>query len=187
MTATIISADQSSDDARHLSNQALIEANLARFDQLDHDEIIEHNLAVVAEHFHNENPDNVDKAIALYGPEISWEGPSRGQVITDPALVKEAYLGIYRTLQFHDTTYLRRWATEDFVFDDQIAHLSVVGDEMANLPFPKGTELSLRLVHCFEMKDGLIASEIAYELWREAGSPVDSDVVPVGSVTEQFS
>lgn len=175
------------DDDRHLTNQSLIERNLPRFSELTHDEIIEHNLAVVAEHFHNENPDNVDKAIALYGPEISWEGPNRGQILTDPAKVKDAYMGIYRTLAFHDTTYLRRWATEDFVFDDQIAHLTVVGDEMENLPFGKGTELSLRLVHCFEMKDGLIASEIAYEMWREKDGVLDHDVIPKGCATERFA
>jgi hypothetical protein len=40
---------------------------------LTREEIEQRNLEVVAAHFHNENPDDVDKAIALYAPDICWE------------------------------------------------------------------------------------------------------------------
>ncbi len=150
------------------------------------EEIIAHNFRVVDEHFHNENPDDVDKAIALYGPNISWEAPNRGLVYTDPAEVKQGYLGIFRTLVFHKMTSLRRFATEDFVFDDMIAEVTVVGDEMPNLPYPIGTRLNMRLVHCFEMQDGKIVREIAYEMCREKDGPLDHDAIPEGSRVETF-
>ncbi|WP_037370471.1 nuclear transport factor 2 family protein [Amycolatopsis orientalis] len=153
---------------------------------LTRDEIIARNLEVVQEHFHNENPDDVDKAIALYAPEISWEAPSRGLVYTDHGKVREGYLGIFRTLQFHSLTSLRRFATENFVFDDAIADVTVVGDEMPNLPFPVGTRVSARIVHCFELKDGKITKEIAYEMWREDGGPLVNDAIPPGSPVEYF-
>jgi hypothetical protein len=44
------------------------------------DNLIARNRAVVEAHFHNENPDDVDKAVALYTDDIIWEAPSRGQV-----------------------------------------------------------------------------------------------------------
>lgn len=60
---------------------------------LTNEEIEQRNLDVVAAHFHNENPDDVDKAIALYAPDICWEAPNRGVVCTDAQEVKDAYMG----------------------------------------------------------------------------------------------
>ena len=67
---------------------------------LTKEEIEQRNLEVVAAHFHNENPDDVDKAIALYAPDICWEAPNRGVVYTDAQEVKDACMGIFRTLVF---------------------------------------------------------------------------------------
>lgn len=154
--------------------------------ELTREQIIARNLEVVQEHFHNENPDDVDKAIALYAPEISWEAPNRGLVYTDPDEVRESYMGIFRTLQFHSMTSLRRFATENFVFDDAIAEVTVVGDEMPNLPFGIGTRISARIVHCFELKNGKITKEIAYEMWREAGGTLVNDALPESAHVEHF-
>jgi hypothetical protein len=90
-----------------------------------------------------------------------WEAPFRGQVYTDPRDVKDAYMAISRTVHYNKTTTLRRYATENFVFDDQIADLTVVGDEMPNLGFKKGDRISVRLVHLFELEKSKITREIA--------------------------
>lgn len=152
-------------------------------------EIIERNVRVVDLHFHSENPDDVEKAVALYTDDITWEAPSRGLVMKDPAAVLDAYRKIFLTLAYRKTIALRRFATERFVFDDQVAFLKVIGEptQMANFPYPLGTEVSVRLVHCFEMRDGRIAREIAYEIWRKAGSPNDLDDIPEGSPVEIFA
>ena len=76
---------------------------------------------------------------------------------------------------------LRRFATEQFVFDDQIGHVTVVGNEMPNIPYPVGAELAVRLTHLFEMQDGKIVREIAYEMWREEGAPNAVDFIPPGT------
>lgn len=154
---------------------------------MDRDELIAHNLKVVEAHFHNETPELVDKAIALYGDEVVWEAPARGLVYTDPVVVKDAYMGIYRTLRFDKATTLRRFATEDYVFDDQIIEMTVVGDEMPNLGFSVGDRISMRLVHCFEMKHGRIAREIAYEMSRPLGGPTAHDSIPEGAISETFT
>ena len=150
------------------------------------DELAAHNLKVVEAHFHNENPDSIDKAIALYGPGVVWEAPNRGQVYTDPVELRETYMAIFRTVHFNRAITLRRFATETFVFDDQLIDMTVVGDEMPNLGFKPGDRVSMRLVHCFEMKDGKIAREIAYEMSRAYGGPADVDSVPAGSTVEDF-
>ncbi|MCP9953535.1 hypothetical protein LUW74_44420 [Actinomadura madurae] len=105
---------------------------------LTREEVIARNLKVVEAHFHNETPETIDKALELYGPGIVWEAPARGMIYTDPADVKEAYLGIFRTVRYHKLTTLRRFATENIVFDDQVGEVTIIGEEMPNLPYPRG-------------------------------------------------
>ena len=50
---------------------------------LTREEIIARNLATVADHFANENPDGIARVIAGYANDIVWEGPARGVVIRD--------------------------------------------------------------------------------------------------------
>ncbi len=148
---------------------------------LTREQIIARNLTVVEAHFHNETPEHVDKAIALYGDTISWEAPTRGVVMNDKAAILAAYRGIFRTVAYRRVVPLRRFATEQFVFDDQIGHITIVGNEMPNIPYPVGSELAVRLTHVFEMKDGKIVREIAYEMWREEGAPNAVDFIPPGT------
>jgi len=148
---------------------------------LSREQVVERNLQVVEAHFHNENPANVEKAIELYADDISWEGPMRGVVLTDRTEILNAYRGIFRSVKFNKTTTLRRFATVEYVFDDQIADVEIVGDEIPNLGFPIGSRLSVRLTHLFYMRDGKIRREIAYEGFRAWGGPTDRDSIPDGA------
>ncbi len=155
--------------------------------ELTREEIIARNLATVEAHFHNENAELVDKAVALYSDDISWEAPARGQIYRDAETVKRQYLNIFATSKYHKIIPLRRFATEQFVFDDEVHEVTVVNDTlMPNLPYREGTRMSVRLAHVFEMKDGKIAREIVYEIFREAGSNRDHDVIPEDAEVEYF-
>ena len=105
---------------------------------------------------------------------------------TDAQEVKDAYTGIFRTLVFRKITNPRRFAAGNFVFDDLIAEVHVVGNEMPSMPFPVGTTMNVRLVHCLELRDGQITREIDYEMWRERGGALDHDAIPVGAGVTQF-
>jgi hypothetical protein len=153
---------------------------------LTRDELAAHNVRVVEAHFHNENPDDIDKAIALYGPNVVWEAPARGQVYSDAEEVRKAYLDLFRTVSFNRLTSLRRFATDRFVFDDQIADLTVIGTGMPNLDFEPGDRISMRLVHCFELENGKIIREIAYEISREHHGPADHDAIPDGAAVTDY-
>jgi hypothetical protein len=148
---------------------------------LTREQIIARNLKVVDAHFHNETPESVDKAIALYDDEIVWEAPMRGVLLTDPVEIRKSYMGIFRTVKYIKATALRRFATEEYVFDDQIADVEIVGDEMPNLGFPVGSRLNVRITHIFYMRDGKIRREIAYEGFRKWGGPTDLDSIPEGA------
>src|SRR5438445_11862836 len=145
---------------------------------LTREQVIARNLEVVQAHFHNGTPETVERAIALYGDTISWEAPTRGIVMNDKKDILEAYRAIFRTVAYRRVVPLRRFATEQFVFDDQIGHITVVGNEMPNIPYPVRAELAVLLTHPFEMKDGKIVREIAYEMWREEGAANAVDFIP---------
>jgi hypothetical protein len=143
------------------------------------EEIIARNLAVVQAHFHNETPENIEKAVAVYDDnEISWEGPSRGVALLDRESVLAAYHDIFKTLKINKSAVLREFATEEFVLHDEVVEAEVVDELMPNLPYGVGTLMSVRLLHLFELRDGKIIKEIAYEMFRKAGSPEDLDVIP---------
>ena len=57
-------------------------------------------------------------------------------------------------------------AQPDRVFDDMWATFRISGDGFDNCPFPIGTKVKMRLLHNFHIRDGMIAKEIGYEVWR---------------------
>ena len=154
--------------------------------QLSGEEIIRRNLEVVEAHFHNETPDKIHEAVALYTDDIVWEGPARGLVFHSTEDALAGYHDIFSSLRILSHTQLRRFATEDVVFDDCIYECEYVEDHMENFPFPKGTKVRMRLAHIFEMRDGKIAKEIAYEIIRRVGDPNDRDDIPEGSPVTVF-
>jgi hypothetical protein len=89
--------------------------------QLAPDQIVERNLRVVEEHFHNENPAAIDKAVAVYAPEVVWEAPARGVILRSHDAVKQAYLNLFASVQIHSITAIRRVAAANWVFDDSVA------------------------------------------------------------------
>jgi len=154
---------------------------------LTRDGIIARNLAAVADHFANENSDGIARVIAGYTDDIVWEGPARGIVIRDKDQVRAAYLELFESMDIHKVTHLYRFATEDWAFDDSIIDFTLTGHGFANCPYPKGTRVSMRLVHAFQLRDGKICRENGYEMWRRADDDtIVNDDVPAESHTEIF-
>jgi ketosteroid isomerase-like protein len=153
------------------------------------EQIVARNLAAVDAHFHNENPQDIDKAIDLYGDSIVWEVPARGVLLRDKAAVKAAYLKMFQSYRIHSMTPIRRFAADNYVVDDTVADMTLVGDVENNVPgcpLPSGTRVSLRVVHIFELDDeGRIIRENGYELWRRADGPIDDDI-PADAPTITF-
>jgi len=120
---------------------------------LTRDGIIARNLAAVADHFANENPDGIARVIAGYTDDIVWEGPARGILIRDKLEVQRAYLRLFESMDVHKVTHLYRFATEDWAFDDSIIEFTLTGDGFTNCPFEPGTRVSMRLVHAFQLRE----------------------------------
>ena len=50
--------------------------------------------------------------------------------------------------------------------DDMWATFRISRDGFDNCPFPIGTKVKMRLLHNFQIRDGTIAKEVGYEVWR---------------------
>ena len=130
------------------------------------EETIAANLATVEAHFHSEAANEVDEALKLYTDDIVWEAPARNMIFQGKEEVGNNYRKIFASIRDVEFRNLQRFATEDRVVDDSI--LTFVITQEGFLPLPVGQEVEMRLAHIFEMRDGKISKEIAYEMWRPA-------------------
>ena len=124
------------------------------------------NLAAVAAHFHSEAVNEVAAALDLYTDDVVWEAPARGLRFAGKRAVADNYTQMFARMADVEFETLQRFATADRVVDDSIVRFRLTGD--GYLPLPAGTQVEMRLVHIFEMRDGLISKEIGYEMWRAA-------------------
>ena len=121
---------------------------------------------VVDMHLHEENPLRIDECLKLYTPDAVWEAPARGVTYRGRATIKEMYLRIFNNVEGIVFRPIERFATPDRVFDDMEVTFRLTGDGFENLPLPVGSKVIMRLLHNFHIKDGMIAREIGYEIWR---------------------
>lgn len=123
------------------------------------------NLQTVAEHIENEARDP-EGVLALYTDDIVQEFPARGLRFDDKNAIAENYRKTFSSMTDVRLEPLERFATEDRVVDDMIAHFTVVDDGLINAPIKIGDKVALRLLHVFHMRDGLIAREIVHESYE---------------------
>ncbi len=128
------------------------------------EDIIAANLAVVEAHFHSEAVNEVEAALDLYTDDVVWEAPARDLVFYGKGPVAENYRNIFAAMADVEFQNLDRYATTDRVTDDSIVTFTLVQDGL--WPFPLGQKVEMRLVHIFEMRDGKISKEIAFEMPR---------------------
>ena len=116
-------------------------------------------------HLHEENPERIDECLKLYTPDAVWEAPARGVTYVGRAKIKEMYLRLFRSGEGISFEPIERFASPDRVFDDMWVRFRLTGDGFENCPLPIGTNVKMRLLHNFHIRDGMIAKEIGYEIW----------------------
>jgi hypothetical protein len=133
-------------------------------------DLIAANSAVVDAHFRSEAANEIEQALHLYTEDIVWEAPARQLVLQGKQATADNYRMMFGSMSDIQLSGLRRFATESHVIDDSIARLTLTGDGIVNAPLPVGSNVELRLLHIFEMRDRRIAKEQVYEMWRDAGA-----------------
>ena len=130
------------------------------------EDLIAANLAAVEAHFHIEAVNEVEKALDLYTDDIVWESPVRNLVFRGKEAAGENYRKMFASSKIEEFRCIERFATEDRVVDDSIVTLVLVGDTFENAPVPVGSKVQIRLLHIFEMREGKISRELAFEDWK---------------------
>jgi hypothetical protein len=133
-----------------------------------YEERCQYAMDLVEMHLHEENPERIEQCIRLYAPDAVWECPARRISYSGREQIKEMYLRLFASAEGIKFRPIERFASPDRVFDDMEATFRLSGNGFENCPFPIGTRVNMRLLHNFHIRDGMIAREIGYEVWRRA-------------------
>ena len=126
---------------------------------------IAQNLVAVESHFHSEALKEVETALEKFTDDIVWEAPAPNGLnrsFAGKEAVAKNYRELFASMRNVKFQFLQRFATEDRVVDDAIVTFDVVKDGYWH--FPLGSSIEMRLVHIFEMRDGMISKEIVFDM-----------------------
>ena len=129
------------------------------------DEAVRYARDLVDQHFHEENPSQIEACMRLYSADAVWEAPARGVAYRGKDEIKKNYLAVFEAAPDIRFFPIERFATADRVVDDMWCTFTLAGPGFEHCPFPTGTNVKMRLVHIFHIDDGLIGREIGYECW----------------------
>ncbi len=148
-----------------------------RFAAKTPEEARQYAMDLVGQHFHEENPSQIEECMRLYAPGAVWEAPARGVAYKGKEEIKKNYLGVFEAAEGIRFFPIERFGTAGRVVDDMWCTFKVCGPGFENCPVPVGTHVKMRLVHIFHIEDGLISREMGYECWtvdpRPGVSPLD--------------
>ncbi len=136
------------------------------------EDIIARNLAGVESHFHAEDSGSVDQALAAFTDDCVWEAPNPiglHRRVEGKEALRPFYEMLFKTMK--NVTFricYERFATPDRVVDDSICTFEVAADGI--WPYPVGTQVFMRIVHVFDMRDGKISKEKVFEMRKPARS-----------------
>lgn len=132
---------------------------------MSYEERCRYAMDLVDMHLHEENPERIDECLKLYAPDAVWEAPARGVSYVGREKIKEMYLRLFDSADGISFEPIERFASPERVFDDMWVRFRLTDDGFENCPFPVGTNVKMRLLHNFHIRDGMIAKEIGYEVW----------------------
>lgn len=122
---------------------------------------------IINDHFMFEATDNVDGVLASLTDDAEHEiVPSPFGVLRDRAGIRGFYERLFGDLKGESVTPLRRLYGEDFVVDEAIWH-GHINDGRQFLCDGKNGEVSFRILHNFELRDGRISRE---NVWCDLGA-----------------
>jgi len=115
--------------------------------------------ALIDAHFRFEAMDDVDGVMSTLSPDAVHEViPSPVGTVDDPAAQRAYYELLFRSIAGERVEPLRRYHGEGFVVDETLWH-GYVEDGAPFLCDGKRGNVSFRLLHVFEIRDGKITRE----------------------------
>ena len=122
---------------------------------------VEAALDVIDRHFAAENAHDIEATLATYTEDIVWDDVTHmGSPFRGKRAVAEAYGGILQAIPDLNLRSVMRFQCGEHVVDESMLSGHVVG-EFAGIA-GGGAPVSVRLLHVFDLRDGLIARENAW-------------------------
>jgi len=123
--------------------------------------------ALVNEHFGFEAADDVDGVLATLAEDAEHEViPSPVGLLTDRGQMRSYYEMLFAAVKGESVTPLRRLYGDDFLVDETLWH-GRIEDGRPFLCEGRSGDVSFRLLHVFEIRDGKISREQA---WCDLGA-----------------
>jgi ketosteroid isomerase-like protein len=117
---------------------------------------------LVDEHFGFEAADDVDGVMATLTEDAEHEViPSPVGALTDPTRQRAFYEMLFECCEGSSVTPIRRLYGENFVIDETLWH-GHINDGRPFLCDGRSGDVSFRLLHIFEIRDGKISREQAW-------------------------
>ena len=122
---------------------------------------------VVNEHFGYEAADDVDGVVGSLTADAEHEIiPSRVGPLNDHAQIRTFYENLFRDIKGESVTPIRRLYGDGFLVDEAMWH-GHIADGRPFLCDGKSGNVSFRLLHVFELRDGKISRE---NVWCDLGA-----------------
>jgi uncharacterized protein len=123
---------------------------------------------IIDRHFREEAEGDVAGTLTTFTDDVIHDvvGDPAGE-LHGPAAAGERYGHLFANVKGERADLLHRLYGENFVLDDKIWTARVVG-QLLGIP-GHGHQISIRVLHVFEFRDGLISRENA---WIDAGAAI---------------
>jgi steroid delta-isomerase-like uncharacterized protein len=123
---------------------------------------------IIEEHFRREAEGDVEGTLTTFTDDVVHDvvGDPAGE-LHGPAAVGRRYGHLFSNVKGEHTDVKHRLYGEDFVVDDKIWTAQVVGEFMG-VP-GHGRRISIRVLHVFEFRDGLICRE---NVWIDGAAAI---------------
>jgi predicted ester cyclase len=134
---------------------------------------------IIEDHFRREADGDVEGTLATFTADVVHDvvGDPAGE-LHGPSAVGDRYGHLFSNVKGERTDVKHRLYGENFAVDDKIWTARVTGEFMG-IP-GLGRRISIRVLHVFEFRDGLISRE---NVWIDAGAAIAQLTSPANSET----
>src|SRR6476659_5994524 len=115
---------------------------------------------LIDEHFQAELDEDIEAVVATFADDVEHDVVGRPTVSRGRSGAAAFYRELFADLHLQRFETVHRYHGADFVVDESIVHATAIGSPFG-IP-GKGRVLSFRLLHIFDVRDGLITRENAW-------------------------
>lgn len=133
---------------------------------------------LIETHIGAEDAGDVDTAVSVYTDDVEHDVVGApGGPLYGPDAARARYRGLLQNVRTDKMDELRRYHAADACIVEHLCTATVTG-ELGGLP-GLGRQVTFRLLHVFEFRDGLISRE---NVWMDTATVLATLAQPVGAV-----